>query len=440
MDLAGVAFGLDFQAPLRASADSEDPPIRGCIYERRAGRPLRLKLAIETAEFTLAAACCRPPGGARTAAVHATAAGPVDWRRFERVLTRHRIEGLANAALGEAGVAGDAALAGFLASAGREIAIGGLRLAAETTRVQSALDKAGVVNLVLKGATLDALAWGAVGLKRAWDIDLLVEPTEARRARQVLQGAGYALREPDAPDDAAFDAWAALAKECVFVHRTSGLVVELHWRLVDASGLLPGLSARSAAQSVRLSDTLELRTLAAEPLFAYLCVHGASHAWSRLKWLADLGALWARGDDAARTALYRGACALGAGNCPATAVLLCERLLGVAPPETIAPKIQANSKARSLAALAIDAMTHGGGETEIADRPLFQERILLSSFRFADGWRYRWAEWTRQAVSIDDRLRFPLPARLAFLYAPMRAPLWIWRRIRRRFTRASREM
>jgi hypothetical protein len=355
------------------------------------------------------------------------------------VLARHRIEGLAKAALGEAGVWGDAPLANFLASAGREIAIGGLRLASETVRVQSALDQAGVANLVLKGSTLDALAWGRVGLKRAWDIDLLVEPAEARTARQALQSAGYELKDPSAPNDATFDAWVALAKECVFVHGTTGLIVELHWRLVDAAGLLPGLSARSATQTVRLAPAITLRTLAAEPLFAYLCVHGASHAWSRLKWLADLGGLWGQGDDHGRTMLYRRACALGAGNCPATAALLCEWLLGVPPPSAIAREIRGNTKARSLAALAIDAMTHEGGETEIADRPLFQERILLSSLLFADGWRYRLAEWARQAVGVDDRLRFPLPARLTFLYAPMRAPLWVWRRIRRRFMRTSRE-
>ena len=34
-------------------------------------------------------------------------------------------------------------------------------------------------------------------------------------------------------------------------------------------------------------------TLADEPLYAYLCVHGASSAWFRLKWIADLNALLA---------------------------------------------------------------------------------------------------------------------------------------------------
>ena len=311
----------------------------------------------------------------------------------------------------------------------------GLRLAAETGRLQSALDVAGIANLVLKGATLDVLAWGRVGLKRAWDIDLLVTPDDARRARLVLEGLGYDLRDPADASDTAFGAWVALAKECVFRHRQSGVVVELHWRLADAATLLPGISARSPAQSVRLSQGLALRTLARDELFAYLCVHGASHAWSRLKWIADLGALLALEDEAGRAELYRRSRGLGAGNCSAAALRLCEALFGTPPPAALIPEIRSNSKARKLAALAMDALSHGSGAAEIDTRPLFRDRILLSHFLFVDGWRFWLAEWRRQGVSIDDHIRLRLPRWLSFLYGPIRAPLWLWRRIARRLSR-----
>ena len=38
---------------------------------------------------------------------------------------------------------------------------------------------------------------------------------------------------------------------------------------------------------------MELQILVADDLFAYLCVHGSSSAWFRLKWIADLAA-WQR--------------------------------------------------------------------------------------------------------------------------------------------------
>ena len=382
------------------------------------------------AEFDLAAACCRPPGEPRDAAVR-EASLTVDWLRFERVAARHRIEGLVQETLKQASIPPPPDVALWLRRAAGEIAMSGLSLAAETGRLQSALDGAGIRNLVLKGATLDILAWGRIGLKRAWDIDLLVLPEDAVRARLVLEAMGYELRDPADPSDDAFQTWVALSKECVFGHFQRDLVVELHWRVADVATLLPDLSARSPAQSVRLSVSASLRTLAPAELFAYLCVHGASHAWSRLKWLADLGALLAGVDEAGRSALYRRAGELRAGHCPAAALLLCETLFDLPLPAALASEIRANSKARKLATLAIDALTHGGGEIEIADRPLFTDRILLSQFLFADGWRFHWSEWTRQGVSLNDRMRLRLPPWLAFLYGPIRAPLWLWRRIAR---------
>ena len=380
-----------------------------------------------TAEFALAAACCRPPGPARDEAVRASADG-VDWAAFERLAWRHRVEGLIHAALFAAGVAPVGPVAGALRESAGAIARAGLASAAETGRLQGLFDRAGIANLVLKGATLDMLAWGRIGLKRAWDIDLLASPADAPRARALLEREGYALVVPADGGEGAFATWITLAKEAVFRHPAHGHVAELHWRLTDAATLLPGLDAGSPAQTVTLSPTLALRTLAEGELFAYLCVHGTSHAWSRLKWLADLGALLARRDGVQRGGLYRRAVSLRAGRCAATALLLCERLLGLPLPEGCAAEIRGDRKAARLVGVAMDAMTGGGG-AEIAGRPLMAERILLSHFLFADGWPFLMAEWRRQWVSLDDRMRLRLPQRLTFLYDFIRAPLWVWRRL-----------
>lgn len=257
-----------------------------------------------SAEFSLLAACCRPPGPERDSAVRAMAADAVEWPKFEALLTRHRVEGLAHEALRMAGVAPP-------------------------------------------------------------------EPL-AERLRHV------ALR-------------------------------------VGAEALRGGRTAR---------------TLSADALFAYLCVHGSAHSWSRLKWLADLGALWAGTAEPERVGLYRRARAFGAGHCPAAAVLLCETVLGIALPGEIAGEVRANPAARRLASLALGAMT--GGAREILDRPLMTERIILSGALFAERASGRIAELSRLSVSLDDRLRVRLPRALRFLYAFLRAPLWISRRLRRR--------
>ena len=165
--------------------------------------------------------------------------------------------------------------------------------------------------------------------------------------------------------------------------------------------------------------------------FAYLCVHGATHAWSRLKWLADLGGLLAAEDDEGRTRLYRGACDLGAGRCPASALLLCEALLGIALPRDFARAIRGDAGARRLASLALEAMAGGGG-AELDERRFFNDRIVLSQLLFARGWRFRIAEATRQSVSVNDRMTLRLPPALGFIYLLVRVPLWFWRRLGRR--------
>jgi len=387
----------------------------------RAGSALRLALA-----------CARPPGETRDAAVREAAAAPgLDWAAAPRVLARHRIEGLAQEALSRAGVAPPAGAAAALRAEALAIAALSLGLAHESARLQGLLDDAGLANLVLKGATLDMLAWGRLGLKRAWDIDLLVLPRDAARARRVLEAAGYGMIAPTDLDATAFARWTRLAKEAEFAHGQSGRVVELHWKATDPALLLWGISAASPWQSVTIGKEMALRTLQDGELFAYLSVHGCSHAWSRLKWLADAAALLARRDEAGRESLYRQAMAAGAGHCPAVTLILAEALLGLPMPAACAAEVKANRKALRLARLAWEALAGGEGETEIAARSLLEDRIRLSQVMFADGWAYVWAELRRQAVSLDDRMSFDLPPGLAFLYAVMRAPRWLWRRFRR---------
>jgi hypothetical protein len=380
--------------------------------------------------FLLAAACCRPAGIARDLAVRSAAEG-VDWRGFVQMVARHRVEGLAQEALNRAGVSAAADVADELRRAALDIAASGLRLAAESHRLQRALDDAGLVNLVLKGATLDRLAWGRLGLKRAWDIDLLVLREDAPAARVVLESKGYSLMDPPEATAEAFAMWVSLSKESVFRRASDGVIVELHWRLTDTALLLPNLSAASPAQVVALSDDITLRTLAPDALFAYLCVHGATHAWSRLKWLADLGGLLAALNDEARVDLYRRGRKLGAGRCPDAALLLCEGVLGLPMPPDLATAVRKDAGAVRLARLAMDAMA-GGGATEIDERRFFNDRIVLSQLLFADGWRFRFAEAARQAVSIDDRMTLRLPRAMSFLYPVVRLPLWIRRRLGRR--------
>ena len=270
------------------------------------------------AEFLLVAACCRWPVSAQvSSAVAEAAAGPIDWSYFARIVARQRVAGLAANALRAAGIAVPPGVARALAAGELAIARQNLRLAGETVRLQRAFAAAGIPAPALKGISLAQLAYGSPALKHGRDIDLLVPPQHALAGMALLENLGYSLQDP-VPEmsEAQRRAFIAHGREAEFVNRGGGLRVELHWRLTDNPALLKGVDAFSPARDVPLTGGEAIRTLADDDLFAYLCVHGASHAWSRLKWLADLDALIAAKPDAEIMRLYRHAQGRAPGFAP----------------------------------------------------------------------------------------------------------------------------
>ena len=346
-------------------------------------------------EFRLAAACCAwPPSPARSAAVRRAAAG-VDWHRFLNIVRRHRVEGLARDALTRAGLAPPPAVDSALAATSRSTARDNLLLAAEAARVGAALDSEGIPYLVMKGAPLAILAYGSLALKRAADIDIAVESGRYGEAAALLRGLGFACEAPGPQaSDADIVRAAARDKHSVWVH--GGAALELHSSLVDNPLLLPDLSVRSPRRSVAIGPGIVLPTLAREELFAYLCVHGATHAWSRLKWIADVAALLSPADGAEIERLYRRSVELGGGRSAAQALLLSADLFKTPLPEPLARELRRDRWNRFLVAAALRAMLSGDGETELDDLPLGTVGIHLSHFLLLPGWRYKASEARRK--------------------------------------------
>lgn len=73
---------------------------------------------------------------------------------------------------------------------------------------------------------------------------------------------------------------------------------------------------------------VRLPTLRTEELFAYLCVHGASSAWFRLKWLTDTAAFLHGRSSEDIEHLYTRSQALGAGRAAGQALLLADAIYG----------------------------------------------------------------------------------------------------------------
>ncbi|MDP9414422.1 MAG: nucleotidyltransferase family protein [Pseudomonadota bacterium] len=380
-------------------------------------------------EFNLVAAGCEwPASAARDQRLRDCAASALDWDLVLKLAHRHRVEGLLHRALTEAGVEAPERVRLELARSAAAIGTQSLLQSAESAWLRRLLSERGIEAVFLKGVALAALAYGMLGVKQAWDIDLLVGPEEAALAADVLGQAGYRRSIPgsEVPDEL-FRHWMTISKESLWIHEKSGMVVELHTALVDNPSLLPGVSARSDLQLVRIGPGVQLPTLRTDELFAYLCVHGATHAWARLKWLADVAALLRKVGPEETERLYRRSIELGAGRSSAQALMLCARLLQLPLPSKLQPELRRDRPTQWLEELAISAMS-GRGATELDDTVFGTVVINLSHFLLGRGWRYKYSELARKTRNPEDQLAMPLPPYLHFIYPILAVPRWVWRR------------
>ena len=381
-------------------------------------------------EFTLVAACCRWP--LDRAAVRAAAAGPVDWSGVVRLAERHRVLAMTHSAVSHLALPMPAEMAASSARESREIAWRNLAHARECVRLQALFGSAGIPVSFLKGVVLAQAVYGTLGFKQGRDIDAVVRPGDVASAVRLMEAEGYVPDEPAQRLGAAqIGALVAYGSQMEFSRDGGRVRVELHWRVAANPYLLRGLDPFAAPATVALPGVGALRTLPPDDLFAYLCVHGASHAWSRLKWLADLDAGLAATDAAGLERLYRHAARLGAGLCAGQALLLCHLLLGRKLPPALHGALAADRRVMRLVATAVRRLSEGDPAAAKAGNPMRTLRNLVEPFRLGRGPHFLAAQTRSLLIGKADAIRWPLPLALAFLYPLLRVPFWLWRQMGR---------
>ena len=386
-------------------------------------------------EFLLAVACSAwPPSPSVDETIRLRAGEVRDWALFEQIVRRHRIVGLAHRGLLRSKASVPAEVVGDLARIAARDGLMAQAFEIEALSLGALFKAAGLPVVFVKGASLASMAYGAVDIRHCRDVDLLVDKDQTDRAFTLLAEAGYRPVTP-LPEESVRRYWREYAKNCEFVG-PSGRIIELHWRLVNNPGLLRGVDVHSASRMVRVGRG-ELPTLVDDLLLPYLCVHGAVHGWSRLKWLADVRAFLAtrEPDDVAR--LYATARKLGAGHAMAQALVLCERLYGSGPWSALAGRLAGRLRTRLLLDMAMAGLTAGGGAVHVDVAAFGEDRIKASHFLLADGAPTLFRELGQKLFSQADVDDMPLPRWLQFAYPLLRLPRLLWRRIAKQL-RAAR--
>jgi hypothetical protein len=163
-------------------------------------------------------------------------------------------------------------------------------------RILAAYEAAGIQALVLKGGALAHLLYPEPGLRPTSDLDLLVHPSQALRAQQVLAELGFSA---PIPTEKAVPIPEILPANLL----AEGLLVtaDIHPQLVKGASSplmdVEGLVARALPFSLG-QDGCTAYTLGYEEMLWHLCLHLRGHAdvfqTHRLIWMTDILSLTER--------------------------------------------------------------------------------------------------------------------------------------------------
>ena len=218
----------------------------------------------------------------------------------------------------------------------------------ELIRILHGLEVAGIAATPYKGPALAAFLCGDLGLRESCDVDLLVRPKDARRARSVVLGLGYSPKRRIAD-------WAQAAHvrlHCSFTFRsTDGLInVDLNWRVLPWYWRIPEVPELEWRRLGRLSLAgTSVPWFSPECTLFLLCLHGCAHKWDTLKWVVDIAEMLRVHPDLDWRGLTDQARRTGSERMVAVGLLLAQDLLGAVLPQPALDTVRFTPEVASLA-------------------------------------------------------------------------------------------
>jgi hypothetical protein len=339
----------------------------------------------------LLAATAWPHDDEAIARIRGAAAAVTEIERLLALTRRHHVTGLVARALAHCGDILDSPVRQELTLEALDLAEEQFRQLLQTHRAVLALRARGIPVVVLKGVPAALAIYGEAGVRRSVDIDLLVRRSDLETARDTLENTGYSRSDP--PRDAGerqVRASLRYGKDWGFDHHHSDTGMELHWRLFQNPRLVGRIGMEDAVECT-VAPGIALPVVRPGIAALYLVAHGAEHAWSRLKWLADLAAVLRREPDAANR-LMIGAVTHGIANMTMAALLLCHDLYESPLPAPEYRDVASSWRTRRLVDIARASLIGEQDGTELEHRAMATTRKNLGHYLFSTDPRFWWRE------------------------------------------------
>ena len=297
-----------------------------------------------------------------------------------------------------------------------------LKLAAEAVRISNLLTNVGVQNIILKGPFLGQQLYGDLALRPSRDIDILVSANSIDAFDSFFTRDGYRLINADfelSPKQKAY--YFKHIYQVADMHRDTGCMVELHWRLFSQRSLFPVSTEQAFAERDELIIAgRSISVLSKEHNFEFLCLHGAIHQWFRLRWLRDISQL-VESNSFSVEAVMRNALKNGNERPVAQALVLSNIFFGS---KELTCKVSDEYAIIWLVDQAIKAAIND--ESYTSSRKVTRLRVPIYKMKLKRGFRHKVESWKILNPNFTDWRRIALPDSLFFLYFILRPFLWFY--------------
>lgn len=174
-----------------------------------------------------------------------------------------------------------------LKQSNHQIKLSLLNMHAETIRITRILEQHDLPYIIVKGVPLAIEIYGGSDKRQCKDIDLWVTPDNLEKAQKLLIDAGYQQTLPSYQlNGYKKDYYLRHKHDLALFHTKRKVEIELHFRL-EYFGIKFFRFDQVTTQQI-ISNKCQIVTLQHDYHILYLMLHGAIHAWSRLRWLHDI--------------------------------------------------------------------------------------------------------------------------------------------------------
>lgn len=164
-----------------------------------------------------------------------------------------------------------------------------LVLTGELIKISKLLKSNDIDIIPYKGPVLANLAYGNISFREFGDIDILINKSDAIKAKDTMVSGGYELYRPIMVDDSFY---MKLEPEYQFFNRNTGTVTEIKWKIEGNFFSLPkNLNILSEHLEKFDMNGFEIHIFSPVNQLLILCIHAAKHDWERLSWICDISEL-----------------------------------------------------------------------------------------------------------------------------------------------------